>query len=207
MFRSEYADVPPVDLPIHDAVLARAAEFGDVLALHSPDTVAFPTAFYAATRAGATVHPLATAQDVCDSATGHRPLIDMPATTAPEPQVAIDPAEDAAALPYPSGTTGTPKGVMLTHRQIATGAATGVEAERPIREGRSPAARGGGRSTSTRASSGARCMAAQRKPSRRRGYLSERVALYKRIRQVTFIDGVPRAASGKILRRRLRERA
>ncbi len=24
MFRSEYADIPPVDLPIHDAVLARA---------------------------------------------------------------------------------------------------------------------------------------------------------------------------------------
>ncbi|MFJ3443075.1 4-coumarate--CoA ligase family protein [Streptomyces sp. NPDC086081] len=198
MFRSEYADVPPVDLPIHDAVLARAAEFGDipalidgtdgttlsyeqvdrfhrrvaaalaeagirkgdVLALHSPNTVAFPTAFYAATRAGATVttvHPLATAEEfakqltdcaarwivtvsplldtarraaelaggvreifVCDSAAGHRSLIDMLATTAPEPDVVIDPAEDVAALPYSSGTTGTPKGVMLTHRQIAT---------------------------------------------------------------------------------------
>ena len=104
MFRSEYADVPPVDLPIHDAVLGHAAEFGDlpalvdgtdgttltyeqvdrfhrrvaaalaeagvrkgdVLALHSPNTVAFPLAFYAATRAGAsvtTVHPLATAKE------------------------------------------------------------------------------------------------------------------------------------------------
>ncbi|GHD13725.1 AMP-dependent synthetase [Streptomyces violarus] len=198
MFRSEYADVPPVELPIHDAVLARAAEFGgipalidgtdgttlsyeqvdrfhrrvaaglaeagvrkgDVLALHSPNTIAFPTAFYAATRAGATVttvHPLATAQEfakqltdsaarwivtvsplldiarraaelaggvreifVCDSATGHRSLIDMLASTAPEPQIDIDPAEDVAALPYSSGTTGTPKGVLLTHRQIAT---------------------------------------------------------------------------------------
>ncbi|MDF3300489.1 4-coumarate--CoA ligase family protein [Streptomyces tropicalis] len=198
MFRSAYKDVPAVELPIHEAVLGRAADLGDapalvdgidgttltygeldrshrriaaalaasglrrgdVLALHSPNTVAFPVAFYAATRAGATVttvHPLATAEEfaqqlrdcgarwivtvrplldtarraaelaggvreilVCDGAPGHRSLADLLASTAPEPQVAVDPVRDVAALPYSSGTTGTPKGVMLTHRQIAT---------------------------------------------------------------------------------------
>ncbi|MFJ9579011.1 4-coumarate--CoA ligase family protein [Streptomyces sp. NPDC101191] len=204
VFHSEFADVPVVSLPIHDAVLGRAAEFGDlpalidgtggdgaltltygqidafhrrvaaglaeagvrqgdVLALHSPNTVLFPVAFYAATRAGAsvtTVHPLATPEEfakqlrdsaarwvvtvspllataraaaelaggveeifVCDTAPdgdGTRSLQAFLGSTAPEPELTVDPATDVAALPYSSGTTGVPKGVMLTHASIAT---------------------------------------------------------------------------------------
>ncbi|HEY4025345.1 MAG TPA: 4-coumarate--CoA ligase family protein [Candidatus Dormibacteraeota bacterium] len=39
-------------------------------------------------------------------------------TDGEPPQVVIDPAEDVVALPYSSGTTGAPKGVMLTHRNL-----------------------------------------------------------------------------------------
>ncbi|MFG3486493.1 AMP-binding protein [Streptomyces sp. NPDC047972] len=201
VFHSEYEAVPTVSLPIHDAVLGRAAERGDapalidgtgeftltygqvdafhrrvaaglaeagvrkgdVLALHSPNTVLFPVAFYAATRAGAavtTVHPLATHEEfakqlrdssarwivtvspllpaaraaaelaggvteifVCDTAPegeGVRSLQAFLGSTGPVPEPAVDPDEDIAALPYSSGTTGVPKGVMLTHTSIAT---------------------------------------------------------------------------------------
>lgn len=38
------------------------------------------------------------------------------------------------------------------------------------------------------------------------GYVAEHVAPHKKVRRVEFIEGVPRAASGKILRRELRDR-
>jgi len=43
---------------------------------------------------------------------------DILACEDPPPVVEIDPARDVVALPYSSGTSGVPKGVMLTHRNL-----------------------------------------------------------------------------------------
>jgi len=197
VIQSQYPAVEVLDVPIHDAVLGRAQEYGDrpalvdgvtgreisyaqldgmsrrmaagfaelgivhgdTIALYSPNTIIYPAVFYGATRAGATVTtvnalyntselhkqlvdskakllvtislflPVATAavegtgvQEilVCDQAEGYRSVLELLASTAPEPVVDIDPVNDVAVLPYSSGTTGAAKGVMLTHRNIAT---------------------------------------------------------------------------------------
>ncbi|KAG6472873.1 4-coumarate--CoA ligase 1-like [Zingiber officinale] len=46
------------------------------------------------------------------------------------PAVEFDP-DDVVALPYSSGTTGLPKGVMLTHRSLVTSIAQQVDGENP----------------------------------------------------------------------------
>ncbi|NEA33231.1 AMP-binding protein [Streptomyces sp. SID13031] len=197
VIQSEYPPVEILDVPIHDAVLGRAQEYGDrialvdgvsgreisyaqldgmsrriaagfaelgvvhgdTIALHSPNTILYPAVFYGATRAGATVTtvnalytagelhkqlvdskakllvtislflPVATeavkgtdVQEilVCDQAEGYRSVLELLASTGPEPVVEIDPVNDVAVLPYSSGTTGAAKGVMLTHRNIGT---------------------------------------------------------------------------------------
>ena len=57
------------------------------------------------------------------------------ATGTSEP-AAIDPANDLAVLPYTGGTTGNPKGVMVTHRNLIAARAQGEALTYVFNEGR-----------------------------------------------------------------------
>ena len=49
---------------------------------------------------------------------GAKPFTDLLGDPDQAPEIEVDAAEDLAVLPYSSGTTGLPKGVMLTHRNL-----------------------------------------------------------------------------------------
>ena len=59
---------------------------------------------------------------VFGEAPGATPFSDLLLDASP-PRVSLDPATALAALPYSSGTTGLPKGVMLTHRNLVANVA------------------------------------------------------------------------------------
>jgi 4-coumarate--CoA ligase len=60
---------------------------------------------------------------VLDGAEGHPSMRDLLMQQATPPEVSFDPATHIAVLPYSSGTTGHPKGVMLTHRNLVANVA------------------------------------------------------------------------------------
>lgn len=58
------------------------------------------------------------------------PFSALQATDGPFPEVALDVHEDLAVLPYSSGTTGLPKGVMLTHYNLVANICQTMAVER-----------------------------------------------------------------------------
>ena len=60
-----------------------------------------------------------------DEAPGVSSLVELLAAEPKTEYASVDPGEDLVALPYSSGTTGLPKGVMLTHRNLVANLAQG----------------------------------------------------------------------------------
>jgi acyl-CoA synthetase (AMP-forming)/AMP-acid ligase II len=67
---------------------------------------------------------------VLDGADGHPSAADLLGAGAAPPEVGFDSATHLAVLPYSSGTTGNPKGVMLTHRNLVAN----VAQTRPVQD-------------------------------------------------------------------------
>ena len=64
---------------------------------------------------------------VLGEAEGATPFTQLLASEGAPPQIDFDPAEDLVVLPYSSGTTGLPKGVMLTHRNLVANVCQAIE--------------------------------------------------------------------------------
>ena len=87
-------------------------------------------------------------------------------------QVPVDLDRHVVVLPYSSGTTGLPKGVRLSHRNLVAFIVpqAGVEPDLAVIQ----------------------------------GILAERLAKFKRPREIRLVQTIPKSASGKILRRVLK---
>ena len=127
------------------ALSKRGLRKGDVVAIYSANCPDYSVAFHAVSLLGGTVttiNPLYTAEELekqmadagakflftappflekakrADFVFGEQSFNSLLESDGEVPNVAIDARNDVVALPYSSGTTGLPKGVMLTHRNL-----------------------------------------------------------------------------------------
>ncbi len=119
---------------VFHGIAAAGCVMSPINSLYTPDEIAFQLEDSRA-RLVVTVSPfldraraameLAGVTDlvVLDGAEGADSLRDLLTTDAPSVHPEIDPATDLVTLPYSSGTTGLPKGVMLTHRNLVANVA------------------------------------------------------------------------------------
>jgi acyl-CoA synthetase (AMP-forming)/AMP-acid ligase II len=82
-----------------------------------------PQAAEAAAAVGLSAEQLVVLDGPGAATDGHSNAADLLGPGAPAPTVEFDPATHLAVLPYSSGTTANPKGVMLTHRNLAANVA------------------------------------------------------------------------------------
>jgi acyl-CoA synthetase (AMP-forming)/AMP-acid ligase II len=80
-------------------------------------------AIESAERAGLSAAVIVVIDDGGETLDGDRDAGDLPGVHAKGAEIAFDPATHLAVLPYSSGTTGHPKGVMLTHRNLVANVA------------------------------------------------------------------------------------
>ena len=112
----QFRSKPITDSAVNPIATAEeiGAQFADSEALMLVTTPELFEKCSAAARVASTVREIVVFGEV-DGATPYRELFSYGDTP---PSVEIDPATDVVALPYSSGTSGIPKGVMLTHRNL-----------------------------------------------------------------------------------------